>query len=103
MGLQNHLKISVSAHVSQLHCFVPALIFNALHCICFIKPVNKARKFSKEIFGVNFCMVNVFSLLLLLLFVCLFFLGGGLLEVLGVFFGFDFCPKSTIPVTGNPE
>ena len=48
LGIQNNLKICGSAHVSQQHSsankiqpnlFAVVLIFKALHCICFIKPV----------------------------------------------------------------
>ena len=44
--LKNNLKICGSARVSQLRssanevtCFAVVLIFNTLHCICFIRPV----------------------------------------------------------------
>ena len=48
LGIQNNLKIRGSARVSrprssankiQANLFAVFLMFNALHCICFIKPV----------------------------------------------------------------
>ena len=57
-------------------CFPAVLIFNALHCI-------KVQKFGIGFFGVNFWSRDFL----------------GLLEDLGIFLGFDFCPHSIIPIT----
>ena len=66
------------------------LIFNALHCICFTKPINvqlnnfgrKAGKLGMRFWGVNFWSR--------------FFLGGGWGE------GY-FCPDSLIHINWNPQ
>ena len=70
--LKNNLKICGNARVSRLRssankvtCFAVVLIFNALHCVCFIKPVVRnvltlARCGLLERFFLHFILFNPF-------------------------------------------